>query len=378
MALVSCDQLGQALRQWVRGASELDLARLCEALDCGPHREDVLDWFNEFFEGGSGDDVWMKLPDGSHGWAELLLSNRIGDSPSVETSGDGTPDDPLQIGLKISGDPGNRLHVRDDGVGVWDDPPANVARQYVSNSGDDGNDGTKGAPIKTMKEALRRIGLDGALGHYTIYLKAGETFGLSETVNFREENPNLSLRITWFGDPQYGDFGETSCADYYPWQAPDLQRPTLEFLSYARGEYIDHKVLHVENTLRLTGIIVKTPAQNPTYPGAASFIFEGGLLHLEGSDVHVRTNSLFRGSDLRTQRANLTLSSGSILRSVYRMSFTRAEDGSARTRSCDGYPTYNARIGNFRSVLTPSNHGGSYDSTTKTQFGWATSWDIFA
>lgn len=97
------------------------------------------------------------------------------------------------IQLKLSTHPDNLLQIIPNGEyeGLHVAPVKTTPQFlfYVSSvSGDDDNDGTSRFPLRTIKEALKRIPDNSA--NYTIYLKAGETFLIDSAEIMEDGNPN--------------------------------------------------------------------------------------------------------------------------------------------------------------------------------------------
>ena len=78
------------------------------------------------------------------------------------------------IKIAVSPDRGNLLQHRKNGIYYGIEAPADTSNLYVSTSqGDDSNTGTKNAPLRTIREALRRNSVN---QKFTIHLKEDETF----------------------------------------------------------------------------------------------------------------------------------------------------------------------------------------------------------
>lgn len=92
--------------------------------------------------------------------AELLNkieSVEVSDTSTIQTFGTGTTADPFQPFLKISTDPKNTIEIDDEGVLVKSSSEISKGVTYFVDhvTGDDtGNDGTFGAPFKTINKAM--------------------------------------------------------------------------------------------------------------------------------------------------------------------------------------------------------------------------------
>ena len=78
------------------------------------------------------------------------------------------------IKIAVSPDRGNLLQHRNNGIYYGIEAPADTSNLYVSSTqGDDSNTGTKNAPLRTIREALRRNSIN---QRFTINLKEDDTF----------------------------------------------------------------------------------------------------------------------------------------------------------------------------------------------------------
>ncbi|WP_040465464.1 phage tailspike protein [Erwinia tracheiphila] len=86
--------------------------------------------------------------------------------------GDGTEADPL--GVKLSGNSGNLLEIRDDGLYYGTSASDDLLNLYVDTvNGSDDNIGSREKPLKTLNEALTRTPANKS---NTIHLHSGQTF----------------------------------------------------------------------------------------------------------------------------------------------------------------------------------------------------------
>lgn len=301
----------------------------------------------------------------------------LADGDTTTVSGLGTVDEPFVTEVKISPDDENRLEIRDNGIGVWDTSPPDLRFQYVSWSlGNDNNPGTKALPLKSMYQALERIRSGSAgVGTFYIMFRAGETHQVNREL---PPTPNADLRIGWYDDPLYQDYISDRCPGYYTFFAPDLQRPLLDFQLFSKDDYTACPSILCKNVIA-QGVNLRGPTVFPSYPGTPKYIMEVTTQAVfSGSDIRVRAAGMYA---LRTPAAVLqgvvvAITAGMFLEPGIYNSLTSASSG-AGTYSCPGWPSFNGRPGNAITALTLANHGGNYYAPTKTQFGWATSWDIF-
>ncbi|AXF76609.1 phage head-binding domain-containing protein [Erwinia tracheiphila] len=138
--------------------------------------------------------------------------------------GDGTEADPL--GVKLSGNSGNLLEIRDDGLYYGTSASDDLLNLYVDTvNGSDDNIGSREKPLKTLNEALTRTPANKS---NTIHLHAGQTFIL-------DTYPQVSgctRALIPYADPYIdGDkVPELSPEQpsYYGYAAKDLARPTIK------------------------------------------------------------------------------------------------------------------------------------------------------
>lgn len=138
---------------------------------------------------------------------------------------------------------GNLLRYNTDGLYMALEAAANVAQQYVSSStGNDANDGSRAAPLKTIAFALSRLPAN-ATG--TIYLLETDTF----PVRALNDPTTWGTTISYFGSVLTTGFSNVTIAPYGPqtdnynalavgsigfagWQVNAAPRPILEFGHY--------------------------------------------------------------------------------------------------------------------------------------------------
>lgn len=92
--------------------------------------------------------------------ADMIEDVVVADTSTIQTLGTGTTADPFQPSLKISADPKNTLEVLPDGVMVKSSAEISKGVTYFVDTviGDDiDNDGTFGAPFKTITKALSLV-----------------------------------------------------------------------------------------------------------------------------------------------------------------------------------------------------------------------------
>lgn len=183
--------------------------------------------------------------------------------------------------LKISPDEGNRIERRNNGIGVWDKAPPDLENQYVSNSGNDANEGTKAKPLRTIDEALRRIPSSNG-GEFIIHLKANHSFVITKRYNL-----NGSLRITVYDDPIYGDY-ETP--EYNPLGlATNASRAILNFSPYLGSTGLTYPSgVDTVGGILIKGISMATDDSSTGYTPRVHLRSSGGEIRFWGCNVIVK------------------------------------------------------------------------------------------
>lgn len=387
MSLVSCAKVGEALTNWLATATVEQKLALCAALNCGPTDEQIaatfLDCNEQAHIPGNTIPTCQQMNDAIAEALEGLGFNFASDG-TVAVTGDGSVENPFKLDVKISGEEGNRLEVRDGALGVFDTAPPNLANLYLSYvTGDDANPGTREAPLKTLSEATKRIVENSpARGTFNLYFKTGEIHLVNQRLYSLR---NANVRLWYYDDPIFGD-GQTSCPGSYPNLAGSLTRPQIRFQEFNAPDLggTIWPTLQV-NDLGCYGVSVQTPNQTPTaLGGPAHFILESfSVTEMNGVDIAVNSGRLIRPRSLVMQLCQLTMNAANNVR-LADMAFNPAFDVTdnyvpgSYVEQCPGGPVIDYRNGNVLSVLTPSNIGGNFDAATKTMFGYNTTWDIFA
>jgi len=210
----------------------------------------------------------------------------------------GTGDKLTADSIPVSALPGNGIRAVSDGLYVGGATPQVY---YVSTSL--GNDvptaGSKAAPYKTLSYALDQIianydlnnpgSTQNILGNVTVALKAGETFPLDKSYEIYGY-----LRLTFWGDPQYGDFNGPTVGLAQAAFLSDLQRPIIApAIQPSTVNGVNHFQAHDASppaTLNLFGVRVDLPAGAASNSDYCSFFntaySEGGRLQLWGSIIN--------------------------------------------------------------------------------------------
>lgn len=284
-------------------------------------------------------------------------------------------------GALLSKRAGNRIEVRPDGIGVWDEAPPNLANQYVDAvNGNDNNAGTKDAPLKTVAKALSNIKGGTGIGDYNILMKSGQTHILDSYV---QPLGNADVTFITYDDPKYGLASDQhGCPGYIPWDASDFIPAVLKVRNYTSNGYTWTPYI-TANNIYFRGVSIDHTDAPVTGPGAAQFMgLTTGLFLVQGGNVTIGTGrALARPGTLWGQSTNFDLQgSAKLVDAVYGPTVTldATNPSSGPQVTCANGPTYTVRNFNGRSAITPTNLGISNDPATKRLFNGMTSWDIFA
>lgn len=152
---------------------------------------------------------------------------------------------PTQIDMAslVSTANGNLIQLKSDGLYAALAAAPNLQNQYVSSStGNDSNDGTRAAPLKTLLRAIQRLP-NNTSG--TIWLLEGDVFPMRSdvdpvqwgaTVNYFGSPIGTDSRIITINPygPQTDSYAglEQNTVNFYPWLIPSFNRPILEFGHY--------------------------------------------------------------------------------------------------------------------------------------------------
>lgn len=156
------------------------------------------------------------------------------------------------IGVRVSQQKGNLLEKRQDGLYYGIEAPPDLANLYVANFGDDGADGSRAKPLRTLEEALRRI--PNAPQYFTIHLHEGHSFELHNK-HFKELS-NIIIR-------QYGPQTDSTHPDsgfgnlyYHGYLAADLNRPVVNVYTHVTDHSV-HRATILCNSIIILGLHFK-------------------------------------------------------------------------------------------------------------------------
>ncbi len=223
--------------------------------------------------------------------------------------------------IPVSAKQNNQIRVTSDGLYVGN--AYDQAAYYVSSSSgtDQGTSGSKAQPYQTLDYALERIvekygAGDGSIqGQPTVALKAGEVFPLNITSPLRGQ-----LKITFYGDPQYGDFDSPPIGSpgTLPGIMADLQRPIIQpSIQPEATNGVHHFGCYdstngIMSSLELYGVRVDLPTgsiQNSDYCSFLTVQYEcSGKLILRGAIINkLDANSSYGAMGIHSRVDNAVL-----------------------------------------------------------------------
>lgn len=214
----------------------------------------------------------------------------------------------------ISAQSGNNLQALSDGLYAGN--RSGLVLYVDSVNGNDSNAGTKASPFKTVDHAMQYLTSIFPSGYYsgrncTVALHAGQSHVWSNDFNMISGS---DLKITFYADPQYGDFnGAAIGTGANPWNMSDLQRPNIvPVASQGVGGLVRLAGINMRGgSLSLMGVLVSLPSQpsNPalsTYSGYSDFVRstlsslgepvdDDGMVNLIGSIVNMTDSGAYWG-----------------------------------------------------------------------------------
>ena len=305
----------------------------------------------------------------------MVYNVKVGDTLAVGEDG--------LVNVKLSPEAGNRLELRNSGLGLWDTVEPNLFKQYVDSiGGNDANSGTKDSPLKTFNEALRRLhaSSNGGRGQANIYLKDGGTYYIGEA---RYGLFDTILSVTNYNDQYDGDQQLDKAVYYYHLATTNKPKLISQWLSYPYGTAEGQKYgvmttcLYLK-TLTLNGIHAILEKGELTFPAGTSHfaLLEEGL-YLRGAKLDVQSYHFVRAKTVTSEFTIHTYTNGGVLLDRYNDAFIYSVIDRENYQETLAGSVYTVQGSNVRS-LPIGNFGLGYDAQTKRQFGWSTNWDIFA
>lgn len=414
--LVTCDMLGSALIQWLNNATELQKDELCTALGCNDGALDNLlsqlrDCQGASLEGkrdlATCDDLAQatELNQGTDLPSDASDCDRPLSACGLSNILNGEDLNPLQqavfkswlnnyvndedarnifLSTLISSESGNRIEVRGDGIGVWDEAPPNLATQYVDAiMGDDGNAGSQESPLRTIYQALSNIQQNsGGYGTFSILLHTGQEHVLNRSL---PDNPNASLMFSTYADPEFGRLDQvpdSACPMYRPYWMARVQRAVIRWDMFNAD--IDQPLLGLDipriggKSVSFVAVSLKRMGPAKTYRAGGDYMIDGDV-YFDGATVEMDNGPLVNpSSEVSIRFTHFTLGDSATVVDGGGGASIRDVAETLDDMECAGWPDEPVLVGNTRTAITLSNLGLAYDAPTKTLFGGSTSWDIFA
>lgn len=209
--------------------------------------------------------------------------------------------------MPISARTGNQLQNLGDGMYIGQN--LNADAYYVNNTTgvDDGSHGTRAAPFRTLDFALAQLTAQSPNGQFrglsTIALQAGQTFTMNADFNIFAG----SLTITFYGDPQYGDFNSPVVGSgAQPAWMSDLQRPIIvPSVTAVASQWYMFGINRAGGNVSVRGVKVNLPPAPATptiglYSQFADFVrsqnlSDPGYVSLVGSIINMTDTNAFFG-----------------------------------------------------------------------------------
>lgn len=181
---------------------------------------------------------------------------------------------PAQV--PVSARSGNLVQTETDGIYVGNQSYfGDYTTLYVNtSSGSDSNAGTKSAPFATLANALiqaQALFPDSQIvGSVYIALQAGQTFEFP-SVDV-PVYPGGNLVLTFYGDPNYGDFNTlVTGSQAYSQYMSDLERPIIEFnVTQVNAQWYMNGINRYGGSVTFMGINLSLPAA-PVTPSIALY-----------------------------------------------------------------------------------------------------------
>lgn len=172
--------------------------------------------------------------------------------------------------VSIASDAGNLLQVRDSGLYYGFEAKRELHNLYVSNNGNDANDGTRERPIRTLQR-LAEILVDAPVT-YHVHLHEGHIFDAPSYMRLPHSNVQFSV---WgpTADTTY-PFG-TPCNLYYRgYMARNYPRPTIKFVTRTKDNAYVRDAMYF-NKVEFYGIKLYAVTKVAGDDGTRSGVFPG-------------------------------------------------------------------------------------------------------
>jgi hypothetical protein len=283
--------------------------------------------------------------------------------------------------IPLSGDTGNLIEIRDDGVFYGLAAPPNIATLYVSPSlGDDDNPGTRAEPLATIVEAVTRH--ENRPVTYRIILRAGETHDMLVSAPDRSA---AKVEFWWYDDPIHLDFNtpRPSCFAYSPSVADDLDRPVVRFHRVEAGTRVTTSFAYAQINYNGIELSFTDDAVGSVLPDGGDSINRITTFRSETRFVGCVINTpsyggaIFRQCDvfyLNTTINGDTTGLYYILNEIISTNYSNLGSHGP----CGTQPGYTAITSNIDSVIDAASFADlRSDAPTKRTFNAIIGWDIF-
>ena len=320
----------------------------------------------------------------TNAWQTIInaINNSLSITHDSTLKGSGKTSEPL--GVQLSSVTGNQLQIRDDGLYYGTTAPADISALYVSGAeGSDNNLGGRNAPLETLQHAIDIIAARNMGGKYTIFLQAGETFIIPRST-YLGTGP-YTITLCYYNDPLFGDLRSNS--GWWPSADARLQRPTVVVDTYKSGNLVEAASFNADIMTALTFEGVNLTVRNsagPTTGGGWFFYwnrldFQGGDLSIEGDTTGIGTaaNILLRQCNYSRSGKSQVFIGDYAPQLFYQVLINEGvtvKDPAGKGPDVVGRKTNLYTDMKVSEVMALA----SYNSDTKTFFGWNANWDIFA
>ena len=282
----------------------------------------------------------------------------------------------VSSGVTVSPDAGNQIEQRNNGLYLGSVPLR--SNFYVSNQGNDANDGSRDNPVQSLHRAYELIAEQPTQGWYNIFLKAGQTFHESPKQIWLSSGKNLNFYH--YDDPYFGD--EIRHDGFFVDCYRELSKPTIVFDTFRDGQFIRWRGIQarIENNLGFFGVNTIINTTDGLVTGGPYRFYVSSLVHtgditLNGvlglasaSIINLCANTFYRNSVI----APFINDFGPNIQLMYWTTANKIHHLNGKQGT--------GRPDNIRQALKPENTvtGATFDRSTKTLFGYSTNWDIFA
>lgn len=302
-----------------------------------------------------------------------------------------------RLKLRVSALEDNQLKLRDDGLYQGSTARPDLANLYVANHGNDGNAGTREAPLRTIQAAIDK--LEHGAGIYTIHLHENHTFDWVVA-----SKPYASIYFKMYGaltDSQFPE-GFAQNAHYCGYIAKNAPRPTIRVTVQERNGFIMRDWLHCTDAY-FFGIKIDVYNKFEGYDdGSKSGYFTGfvtckDLVELNGCILTEKTKAVPVGNGPGAYRNDVIVRCPSLkwldtlspalprlVSSIYTTQLSVISLSNDNLQGMGVFPDHESQIKKataFQDMTRGMRQQISevvFDDATKSVFGMSLNWDIFA